>query len=59
LSDTGNTRSEVPFGDLPPVATVAGYGSNGRFSNGPLWHEYLSANLGISTASFSNEYKTN
>lgn len=50
LSDTGNTRSEVPLGSSGPVATIAGYGSNGRFSNGPLWHEYLAWGLGITPA---------
>ena len=55
LSDTGNTRSEVPFGNAQPVATAVGYGSNGRFSNGPLWHEYLATSLGIATATNSND----
>jgi phospholipase/lecithinase/hemolysin len=36
LSDTGNTRSQVPGGSIPFVAALAGYGSNGRFSNGPV-----------------------
>ncbi|CAN0584715.1 unnamed protein product [Laminaria digitata] len=29
LSDTGNTRSEVPFGSTGTVAALAGYGPNG------------------------------
>jgi phospholipase/lecithinase/hemolysin len=53
LSDTGNTRATVPFGGNGTVATIAGYGSNGRFSNGPLWHEELSSQLGVSAASRS------
>jgi phospholipase/lecithinase/hemolysin len=55
LSDTGNTRSEIPFGNAEPIATAVGYGSNGRFSNGPLWHEYLAVELGISGATNSND----
>jgi phospholipase/lecithinase/hemolysin len=53
LSDTGNTRSRVPGGSFGPVATIAGYGSNGRFSNGPVWHEYLADSLGVSRATNS------
>lgn len=55
LSDVGNTRSEVPFGDTGPVSTIAGYGSNGRFSNGILWHEYLSQSLGLPPETNSND----
>lgn len=50
LSDTGNTRDAVPLGSLGPVAAGAGYGSNGRFSNGDLWHEFMAADLGLSTS---------
>lgn len=46
LSDTGNTAEIVP-GFL---AVPAGFGSNNRFSNGPLWHEYLAGDLGLSPA---------
>lgn len=53
LSDTGNTRSQVPFGTFGPIATGAGYGPNGRFSNGPVWHEYLADSLGLSRATNS------
>jgi outer membrane lipase/esterase len=53
LSDTGNTKSRVPFGGFASVANGAGYGSNGRFSNGPVWHEYLADSLGISRATNS------
>ena len=53
LSDTGNNRSKVPFGSFAPVANAVGYGSNGRFSNGPVWHEYLADALGIPRATNS------
>lgn len=53
LSDTGNTRSQVPFGTFGPIAAAAGYGPNGRFSNGILWHEYLARELGVSAATNS------
>jgi phospholipase/lecithinase/hemolysin len=53
LSDTGNTRSQVPLGSFAPVANVAGYGANGRFSNGPVWHEYLAPELGLVTPTAS------
>lgn len=55
LSDVGNTRSEIPFGNAEPIATAVGYGSNGRFSNGPLWHEYLATELGIASTANSND----
>lgn len=55
LSDVGNTRSEIPFGNAEPIATAVGYGSNGRFSNGPLWHEYLAAELGVENTANSND----
>jgi thermolabile hemolysin len=38
LSDTGNN---------PPTGLEASNYFNGRFSNGPLWVEYLSTNLGL------------
>lgn len=50
LSDTGNTRATVPFGSLAPIAAEAGYGPNGRFSNGDLWHEFMADDLGLSTS---------
>lgn len=53
LSDTGNTRSQVPLGSFGPVAALAGYGPNGRFSNGPVWHEYLADALGMPRATNS------
>lgn len=51
LSDTGNTKSIL--GSDPATANFAGYGDNGRFSNGPVWHEYLAVSLGISPATYS------
>lgn len=53
LSDTGNTRSQVPLGSFGPIAALAGYGPNGRFSNGPVWHEYLADALGMPRATNS------
>lgn len=53
LSDTGNNRSKVPFGSFAPIANFVGYGSNGRFSNGPVWHEYLADALGLPPATNS------
>ena len=53
LSDTGNNRSKVPFGSFAPIANFVGYGSNGRFSNGPVWHEYLADALGLPLATNS------
>lgn len=49
LSDTGNTRAKVFLGSNSTVAALAGYGSNGRFSNGDVWHEFLADDLGLST----------
>ncbi|MDP4536796.1 SGNH/GDSL hydrolase family protein [Alkalimonas collagenimarina] len=49
LSDTGNTRANVPFGTVAGIAAGAGYGSNGRFSNGDVWHEFMADELGLST----------
>lgn len=52
LSDTGNTRTVVGAGS-GIVANLAGYGSNARFSNGPLWHEHLAVELGMAPATNS------
>ena len=54
LSDTGNTRAAVPLGSVETVATIAGYGPNGRFSNGPVWHEYLADLLALPRATRSS-----
>lgn len=49
LSDTGN--NELRFGGPNPVlGGVIGFGTNGRFSNGPVWHEYLAPQLGLAPA---------
>ena len=53
LSDTGNTRASIAGGNLPIVAIPAGYGANGRFSNGPVWHETLTQALGLPLATNS------
>lgn len=47
LSDTGNTAQAT--GNL--LGGPAGYGNNRRFSNGILWHEYLSNELELPTTS--------
>ncbi|MBM70803.1 MAG: hypothetical protein CME43_15140 [Haliea sp.] len=54
LSDTGNTRAAVPLGSTGTVAALAGYGPNGRFSNGPVWHEYLADLLDLPRATRSS-----
>lgn len=61
LSDTGNTKASFgAAGETLLVSNVvAGYGSNGRFSNGPVWHEYLADFLGISRAAPSRDGGTN
>jgi outer membrane lipase/esterase len=51
LSDTGNTQAVL--GTNAIVANTAGYGSNGRFSNGPVWHEGLASSLGVAAATRS------
>lgn len=44
LSDTGNSEILTPGGDIP--GTDYTYGDNSRFTNGPVWLEYLSDRLG-------------
>ncbi len=51
LSDTGNTQAVL--GTNPIIANTAGYGANGRFSNGPVWHETLATSLGLAPATRS------
>jgi len=52
LSDTGNTRNVVGA-NSGLIANLAGYGSNGRFSNGILWHETMAGVIGESPATAS------
>jgi phospholipase/lecithinase/hemolysin len=52
LSDTGNTRNVVGA-NSGLIANLAGYGNNGRFSNGPLWHETLAPLIGVPLATAS------
>jgi thermolabile hemolysin len=49
LSDLGRSF-DATGGIAPPYGNVTG----GRFSNGPLWVEYLAANLGIATTPNTN-----
>ncbi|WP_334064546.1 SGNH/GDSL hydrolase family protein [Alteromonas genovensis] len=52
LSDTGNVRDSLGFlGGI--LGNTIGYGGNGRFSNGDVWHEYLSADLNLSSSANS------
>ena len=54
LSDTGNTRNSLgALGTVAIVANQAGYGSNGRFSNGILWHETMATQIGLPVATAS------
>jgi phospholipase/lecithinase/hemolysin len=57
LSDTGNTQAVL--GTFAPIANAAGYGANGRFSNGPVWHEPLAQGLGLSPATRSRSGGSN
>jgi phospholipase/lecithinase/hemolysin len=68
LSDTGNVKRIVddsigsgPFSGITKTiaGNLAGYGSNGRFSNGPVWHEYMAGLLGLSAATNSLDGGTN
>ncbi len=52
LSDTGNVASA--FGVFSwLLRNNVGYGDNNRFSNGPVWHEYLSQSLGMAPETHS------
>lgn len=53
LSDTGNVLSLTTAFSPPPFPAFPG--AEGRFSNGPVWSEYLAADLGFpSSAAPSN-----
>ncbi|PID43438.1 MAG: hypothetical protein CSB48_05060 [Proteobacteria bacterium] len=43
LSDTGNVATAG--GQF--LTIIGTYGENGRFSNGPVWHEYLKSQMGM------------
>lgn len=49
LSDSGNVADKM--GSLWNITIP--YGENGRFSNGPVWHEHLSDRLGMARETFS------
>lgn len=48
LSDTGNVLSLTTVFSPPPFPSFPG--AEGRFSNGPVWTEYLAAGLGLPNA---------
>lgn len=48
LSDTGNVANV-----LPGLGGPVGYGNNGRFSNGILWHEVMAPQIGVPVATAS------
>ena len=49
LSDTGNVLSLTTAFAPPPFPNFPG--APGRFSNGPVWTEYLASGLGFASAS--------
>lgn len=52
LSDSGNTRASLGIlGGF--LGTSVGYGTNGRFSNGIVWHEALAPMIGVPVATAS------
>lgn len=51
LSDTGNVRNVLGSSNI--ISVPAGYGANGRFSNGKVWHEYLAPAIGVPVATAS------
>lgn len=57
LSDTGNTQAVLGTNAL--IANLAGYGANGRFSNGPVWHEPMATALGLPLATRSRSGGSN
>lgn len=59
LSDTGNVFAETKFlnslfPDTIPVIPPSPFYFNGRFSNGPVWVEYLAEDLQVQPTSFFN-----
>lgn len=55
LSDTGNIADQLGSA----FSITVPYGDNNRFSNGPVWHEYLSDSLNMSRETISRNRGNN